>query len=97
MAQYIDKDALVAEIERRMKDNFHRALVDGSASKAGAKIEDEYLLSLMNTLEVKEVDLEKKKMEWIEQLCKYFKANYLYVRGHESFISDFRNYAKNLK
>ena len=52
---------------------------------------------LLKDIEVKEVDLEKKKMEWIEQLCRYFKANYLYVSGHESFISDFRRYAKNLK
>ena len=56
MSQYIDKDALVAEIERK-KIPFKRDIEDGNYPT--------YLCALMdfedfiNTLEVKEVDLEK--------------------------------------
>ena len=54
MKQYIDKDALVAEIEKLKKshDNW---------SYMGKRFHQEYekLLSFINTLEVKEVDLEK--------------------------------------
>lgn len=46
----IPKDALVAEIERRKKQN---------VLNEGAFEEDIDILSLINTLEVKEVDLEK--------------------------------------
>lgn len=93
MAKYIDKSALVAELERILSA-FENSDAPVDRLRASILIG---LLSFINTLEVKEVDIEKKKMEWIEQLCKYFKANYLYVSGHESFISDFRMYAKKLK
>jgi len=57
MAQYIDKDALVAEIERRLwllvpKMTFHQQ-----------RVELEKLISFIDTLEVKEVDLDK-EFEW---------------------------------
>ena len=52
MAQYIDKDALVAEIEKRI--NFNGAL------NAYSRLDECYaILSILDTLEVKEVDLEK--------------------------------------
>ena len=48
----IDKDALVAEIERRK--NFH------STPNAYSRLYEDYaILSFINTLEVKEVDLEE--------------------------------------
>lgn len=101
MAKYIDKDALVAEIDSKKKyaQTMGDNAINGSMQQFydGMKQGCVDLLSFIDTLEVKEVDIEKKKLEWIEQLCKYFKANYLYVSGHESFISDFRMYAKNLK
>ena len=58
MAQYISKDALVAEIERRMKlrhDSYktHRTLSDFIAWEELEYFKEEFL----STLEVKEVDL----------------------------------------
>ena len=50
MAQYINKSALTVEIEKRK----HRNILN-----EGAFEEDIDILSLINTLEVKEVDLEK--------------------------------------
>ena len=61
MEQYIDKDALVAEIESKIKE--WRL---GSSSEAKFRIEVYKELSeWLDTLEVKEVDLES---EWV----KYF-------------------------
>ena len=50
MKQYIDKDALVAEITKRKKRN---------VLNEGAFEEDIDILSFINSLEAKEVDLEK--------------------------------------
>jgi hypothetical protein len=57
MAQYIDKSSLVTEIERRKKYNHERAYLDRSPSMAGREEEDKDILSIINTSEVKEVDL----------------------------------------
>ena len=66
MAQYIDKDALVAEIERRLKkarDNANTAKSNNNHAVtcvwSGHEKECHELISFINTLEVKEVDLEK--------------------------------------
>ena len=61
MTQYIDKSALVAEIERRIADvndecNKSKRLRFTLYGKTSALIN---LLSFLNTLEVKEVDLDK--------------------------------------
>ena len=58
MAHLIDKDALVAEIEKRLwllepKMTFHQQ-----------RVELEKLLSFIDTLEVTEVDLEKELVSW---------------------------------
>ena len=53
MAHLIDKDALIAEIEKRRDKNARNKL------NLAASFEDNYLLSFLDTLEVKEVDLEK--------------------------------------
>ena len=50
MAQYIDKDALVAKIKRRRSRNSRNKL------NLAAAFEDNYLLSFIDSLEVKEVD-----------------------------------------
>ena len=52
MAQYISKSDLVAEIEKRRNRNSKNQL------NLAAAFEDNYLLSFIDTLEVKEVDLE---------------------------------------
>ena len=56
MGQYINKDILVAEIEKRLKHNGTRAELDRSSSMAGRENEDKDILSFLDTLEVKEVD-----------------------------------------
>lgn len=63
MAQYIDKDALVAKIKRRRSRNSRNKL------NIAAAFEDNYLLSFIDSLEVKEsisVDLEKELDEWMK-------------------------------
>lgn len=55
----IDKDALVEKIERRAMYNHERAYLDRSPSMAGRESEDKDILSLIDTLEMKEVDFEK--------------------------------------
>ena len=50
MGQYINKSALVAEIEKRRDKNVRNKL------NLAAAFEDNYLLSFLDTLEVKEVD-----------------------------------------
>lgn len=56
MGKYIDKDALVVEIERRMQEHHSGYLVC---------LKD--VLSLLNTIEVKEVDLEKEIQDHIRE------------------------------
>ena len=70
MAQYIDKSALVAKIEKRREKNSRNKL------NLVAAFEDNYLLSFINTLEVKEVDLEDSIKETLAQ--KYI--NYTFKR-----------------
>lgn len=65
MTHLIDKSALVAEIEKRKKRNL---------LNEGAFEEDIDILSFLDTLEVKEVDLEKYyhdflQKEWFDKNC----------------------------
>lgn len=53
MTQYINKSDLEAELEKRRNKNARNKL------NLAASFEDNYLLSFLDTLEVKEVDLEK--------------------------------------
>ena len=55
MAQYIDKDALVAEIKERI-ETYNKGYANGDGKRADAL---DILLHDLNTFEVKEVDLEK--------------------------------------
>ena len=55
MAKYIDKDALVAEIKRRMNENVGKQALP---QYFGMVEEDLNILSFLNTLEVKEMDLQ---------------------------------------
>ena len=71
MTQYIDKSALVAEIKKRgyyaqtMSDN----AINGSMRQFydGMKQDCVDLLSFLNTIEVKEVDLEKEYKDFVEE------------------------------
>ena len=67
MAKYIDKSALVAEIERKYETN----LIGAHSAFRNGKIEAlREVKDFLNTLEVKEVDLEKEIHNKIEGLCK---------------------------
>ena len=59
MEQYIEKSALVAKIEKRKKEAYGHEW--GWAVQCATYDE---ILSILNTLEVKEVDLEKELIEW---------------------------------
>ena len=63
MTQYIDKSALVAEIWKRRNKHFN---FGGSPSSEYCH-EDDEILGIINTLEVKEVDLN-------EEIESYFKG-----------------------
>lgn len=68
MARYIDKDAVVAEFRRRIQES-----IDAGGATRGIYLsermkEDSYILSFIDTLEVKEVDLE-------EEICSFFSKN----------------------
>jgi hypothetical protein len=70
MSQYIDKDAVVAEIKERIdRDNEKAASYpDNSETDYLYRVKEAVykdLLSFLNTLEVKEVDLEKEiSFQW---------------------------------
>lgn len=79
MMQYIDKDALVAEI-KMLKENANKR---GAIGKVSTIVLCNELLSFIDTLEVKEVDLDKKIASWahelyeipyddVERMAKYF-------------------------
>lgn len=63
MAQYIDKDALVAEVERRIKSTNNDVKIGAIESFTVSKTLNS-LISFINTLEVKEVDLENEIDDW---------------------------------
>ena len=70
MAQYIDKSALVAEIERRIKK--YAAFDVGNSKELeaiyGAKCKTLIdILKFLDTLEVKDVNLEKEYKEFVEE------------------------------
>ncbi len=68
MKQYIDKDDIVAEIER--KKAYAQTLGDNAINSSMQQFYDgmregcDNLLSFLNTLEVKEVDLTDRKTDW---------------------------------
>ena len=85
MTQYIDKDDLVAEIERIEYETNYEPFID---EVLGKRFVCKSLLSFIDTLEVKEVDLEEEIDKWyntkaskefenvfygdIEECAKYF-------------------------
>lgn len=87
MAHLIDKDALVAEIEKlkvealQKKNQCKRSGLERIMHQIGAYNK---ILSFIGTLEVKEVDLEKELEDWLgervgkwtgkecERMCRYF-------------------------
>ena len=79
MEQYISKDALVAEIEKRK--NFNSTL------NAYSRLYEDYaILSFINTLEVKEADLEKEiSFQW-SKFCLSDKDKGSFVKVAQHFF-----------
>ena len=63
MAQYVGKSALVAEIERLQNDEF---LCDSYDMATGFQSALRMVQEFINTLEVKEVDLEKESENFVQ-------------------------------
>jgi hypothetical protein len=65
MKQYIDKDALVAEIRKRLlpviRDKHYDEWEEGQDSERIA------ILNIINTLEVKEIDLDKYYIDFLQK------------------------------
>ena len=66
--ELIDKSALVVEIEKRREKNAKNKL------NLVASFEDNYLLSFINTLEVKEVNLDK-ELDFVKDAYYYFTSD----------------------
>ncbi len=68
MVQLIDKSALIAEIERRRDLHYKYYMKNGAGSIAECKYdEDKEILSFINSLEVKEVDLNEEIEKCMKQ------------------------------
>ena len=63
MAQYVDKSALVVEIERLQNDEF---ICDSYDMATGFQSALRMVQEFINTLEVKEVDLEKEAENFVQ-------------------------------
>ena len=93
MEQYISKDALVAEIERRIKTNKGCMLglrnLDYYQGKVDALNDT---ISFINTLEVKEVDLDKERMSecpYRKVGCTMYEDKVLECKGACSWVVDY--------
>lgn len=88
----IDKDALVAEIERRRDLHYKYYVKNGAGSIAECKYdEDRDILSFINTLEVKEVDLDNNG--WIDctkQMPQETKQTSDTLQGHREWTESDR-------
>jgi len=85
MAQYIDKSVLVSEIERRRKDWSY-----GSSIEAKYKREEcDDILSFLNTLEMKEADLELNSFDAI--VCK-IGSTYLKKMDKDAIVKALESY-----
>ena len=93
MKQYINKDAVVAEIEKRRDLHYKYYMKNGAGSIAECKYdEDKDILSLLGTLEAKEVDLEKVFND------EYLKFSNDTDAGDYAFpidLADFKDFAKH--
>jgi hypothetical protein len=87
MAQYIDKDALKAEIERLHKAHSGRYGCD----EVGLNLE--YLEDFIDTLEVKEVDLESeqrmRECPYRQVVCTMYEGKMLECKGACSWVVDY--------
>ena len=84
MTQYISKDALVAKIEQRRDKHFN----SGGSPSSEYCYEDDEILSIIDTLEVKEVDLENEINNiWNPRFNLGWDEKSLLSMNHEGFAS----------
>ena len=94
MTQYIDKDAVVAEIKKRKKEWQY-----GSSIEAKYKKEEcDDILSFLDTLEVKEVDSESeqrmRECPYRQVGCTMYADKILECTGACSWVIDYLNLKK---
>ena len=83
MTQYIDKAAVVEEIEKLTDKVCDRLSTE---AMEGAIVLSEYIISSLDTLEVKEVDLDKEiKKEYLERRCYGGRDNMLVILNEPQF------------
>jgi len=83
MAQYIDKDALLAEIEARYNECLKRAKIVDAEYWNGKADAYRDMLVVLDTLEVKEADLEKEMSEYfVEHSDEFFSDKYKLFAQH---------------
>ena len=88
MKHLIDKDALVAEIERRRHKHFN----SGGSPSSEYCHEDDEILGIIDTLEVKEVDEQKERMSecpYRKVGCTMYEDKILECNGACSWIVDY--------
>jgi hypothetical protein len=86
MEQYIPKSALVAEIERKLKELSKRKHREQLQSDIVEQMVYNEMLFFIDTLEVKEVDLDKNiKEEYLKRRCYYGKDNMLVILNEPQF------------
>ena len=100
MKQYIDKDALVAEIEERRDGliSLSESCLANTAAKSGFYAQAQTLDGIKNfidTLEVQNMDLEKHLKEDIEDV--FFDLDGVAVKGATSYLTveDIKDIAKH--
>lgn len=75
----IDKDAVVAEIDRLLHENIDYS--DGNPYYGGATVAYNKIRTFLDTLEVKKVDLEKKFFQWWkDERAKDYHVDILYEK-----------------
>ena len=80
MAQYIDRSAVVAELERLYNLEYDNT----SNLSCGKKIMLRNILLFLDTLEVKEVDLEKETKKWWKERLHLNPENQLWMDAYQS-------------
>ena len=82
MEQYISKSALVAEIKKRRNKHFN----SGGSPSSEYCHEDDEILGIIATLEVKEVDLDEEiKEEYLKRRCYGGRDNMLVILSESQF------------
>lgn len=96
MAHLIDKSALVAEIERLREQDYPCDTFEESTGYYNALDE---IATFLNTLEVKEVDLDKERIKecpFKKVGCEIYEGHILECKGACSWIVDYQK-SKELK